>query len=55
VVVVSASVRQEDRLAAEESGADSFIAKPCDPQSIVSELTRLLTYDLPDQVKTAIP
>jgi CheY-like chemotaxis protein len=55
VVVVSASVRQEDRVAAEESGADSFIAKPCDPQSIVSELTRLLTYELPDQVKTSIP
>ncbi len=55
VVVVSASVRQEDRIAAEESGADSFIAKPCDSQSIVSELTRLLTYDLPDQVKTSIP
>jgi two-component system, cell cycle response regulator DivK len=55
VVVVSASVRQEDRVAAEESGADSFIAKPCDPQSIVSELTRLLTYEMPDQVKTSIP
>jgi two-component system, cell cycle response regulator DivK len=55
VVVVSASVRQEDRIAAEESGADSFIAKPCDPQSIVSELTRLLTYEMPDQVKTSIP
>ena len=55
VVVVSASVRQEDRMAAEESGADSFIAKPCDPQSIVSELTRLLTYEMPDQVKTSIP
>jgi two-component system cell cycle response regulator DivK len=54
VVVVSASVRQEDRTAAEESGADSFIAKPCDPQSIVSELTRLLTYELPDHVKTSI-
>jgi two-component system, cell cycle response regulator DivK len=53
VVVVSASVRQEDRTAAEESGADSFIAKPCDPQSIVSELTRLLTYDLADHVKTS--
>jgi CheY-like chemotaxis protein len=55
VVVVSASVRQEDRIAAEESGADSFIAKPCDPQSIVSELTRLLTDEMPDQVKTSIP
>jgi CheY-like chemotaxis protein len=54
VVVVSASVRQEDRIAAEESGADSFIPKPCDPQSIVSELTRLLTYEMPDQVKTSI-
>jgi two-component system, cell cycle response regulator DivK len=55
VVVVSASVRQEDRIAAEESGADSFIAKPCDPQSIISELTRLLTCEMPDQVKTSIP
>ena len=55
VVVVSASVRQEDRVAAEKSGADSFLAKPCDPQSIVAELTRLLTYEVPDQVKTSIP
>jgi CheY-like chemotaxis protein len=51
IVVVSASVRPEDRLAAEHAGADSFIAKPCDPQEIVSELTRLLTYDTPDHVK----
>jgi CheY-like chemotaxis protein len=51
IVVVSASVRPEDRLAAEQAGADSFIAKPCDPQAIVSELTRLLTYDEPDHVK----
>nr|ADC35812.1 response regulator [uncultured bacterium 66] len=51
IVVVSASVRPEDRLAAEDAGADSFIAKPCDPQEIVSELTRLLTYDTPDHVK----
>ena len=54
VLVVSASVRTEDRVAAEESGADSFIGKPCDPQLIVSELTRLLSYNTPDQVKTSI-
>ena len=53
-LVVSASVRNEDRVAAEESGADSFIGKPCDPQLIVSELTRLLSYNTPDQVKTSI-
>jgi two-component system, cell cycle response regulator DivK len=54
VLVVSASVRNEDRVAAEESGADSFIGKPCDPQLIVSELTRLLSYNTPDQVKTSV-
>jgi two-component system, cell cycle response regulator DivK len=54
VLVVSASVRDEDRVAAEESGADSFIGKPCDPQLIVSELTRLLSYNAPEEVKTSI-
>jgi two-component system, cell cycle response regulator DivK len=54
IVVVSASVRTEDRAAAAESGADCFIGKPCDPQLIVSELTRLLSYDTPDQVKTSV-
>jgi CheY-like chemotaxis protein len=51
IVVVSASVRPEDRLAAEHAGADAFIPKPCDPQAIVSELTRLLSYDAADHVK----
>lgn len=51
IIVVSASVRAEDRQAAEHAGADAFIAKPCDPQAIVSELTRLLTYDAADRVK----
>jgi two-component system, cell cycle response regulator DivK len=51
IIVVSASVRPEDRQAAEHAGADAFIAKPCDPQAIVSELTRLLTYDSADRVK----
>jgi CheY-like chemotaxis protein len=55
IVVVSASVRPEDRLAAEHAGADAFIAKPCDPQAIVSELTRLLTYDAADHVKISSP
>ena len=53
VVVVSASVREEDRLAAEQAGADGFLPKPCDPQTIVAELTRLLTYDTPNRVKTS--
>ena len=47
VVVVSASVRAEDRLAAEQAGADAFLGKPCDPQTIVTELTRLLTNETP--------
>ena len=47
VVVVSASVRAEDRLAAEQAGADAFLGKPCDPQMIVTELTRLLTDEAP--------
>ena len=51
VVVVSASVRAEDRQAAEEAGADAFLAKPCDPQTIVSELTRLLAEGASEQVK----
>lgn len=51
IIVVSASVRAEDRQAAEHAGADAFIAKPCDPQAIVSELTRLLTYDAAHSVK----
>jgi two-component system cell cycle response regulator DivK len=51
VVVVSASVRAEDRQAAEEAGADAFLAKPCDPQTIVSELTRLLAEGATEQVK----
>lgn len=41
VLVVSASVRPEDRTAAEVAGADAFIPKPCDPHSILSELARL--------------
>jgi two-component system cell cycle response regulator DivK len=45
VLVVSASVRAEDRLAAEQAGADAFLGKPCDPQAIVMELTRLLTEE----------
>jgi two-component system cell cycle response regulator DivK len=41
VLVISASVRADDRRAAESAGADAFIAKPCDPQCILDELTRL--------------
>ena len=42
VVVVSASVGEGFRLAADAAGADALICKPCDPQRIVVELTRLL-------------
>lgn len=45
ILVISASDRDEDLLSAEEAGADAFIGKPCDPQVIVSELTRLLKLD----------
>jgi CheY-like chemotaxis protein len=51
VLVISASDREEDLLAAEESGADAFIGKPCDPHVIVSELTRLLKAEPLDRVK----
>jgi CheY-like chemotaxis protein len=40
VVVVSACVMPFERAAAEEAGCDAFINKPCDPMSIVDELTR---------------
>ena len=42
VLVVSASVNEGFRLAANAAGADALIGKPCDPQRIVSELSRLL-------------
>jgi two-component system, cell cycle response regulator DivK len=42
VVVVSASVRDSERLEAEYAGSDSFIPKPCDPDRIVAELRRLI-------------
>ncbi len=42
VVVVSASVGEGLRRAADAAGADALIGKPCDPQRIVLELTRLL-------------
>ena len=42
VLVVSASVNDGFRRIADASGADALIGKPCDPQRIVSELSRLL-------------
>jgi twitching motility two-component system response regulator PilH len=51
ILVISASDRDEDLLAAEEVGADAFIGKPCDPRLIVSELTRLLKFSPVDRVK----
>jgi len=46
VVVVSASVGEGFRRAAAAAGADALIGKPCDPQRIVVELTRLLDSEL---------
>jgi len=42
VLVVSASVGEGFRRAADAAGADALIGKPCDPHEIVVELTRLL-------------
>jgi CheY-like chemotaxis protein len=53
VVVFSAAVSAEDRRMAAEAGADGFLAKPCDPQTIVEELTRLLALD-PDEHRVRI-
>jgi len=44
VLVVSASVGEGHRRAADAAGADALIGKPCDPQRIVVELTRLLEW-----------
>jgi CheY-like chemotaxis protein len=44
VLVVSASVRPQDRESAELAGSDAFLPKPCDPEIIVSELHRLLRH-----------
>lgn len=42
VLVVSASVRPEDQERARRAGSDAFVAKPCDPASIVTQLKALL-------------
>lgn len=42
VVVVSASVRDNEREDAKLAGCDAFIPKPCDPELIVAELTGLI-------------
>jgi CheY-like chemotaxis protein len=51
VLVVSASVTDGFRRAADAAGADALIGKPCDPQQIVSELSRLLDTPLADPAK----
>ena len=47
VLVISASVGEGFRRAADMAGADALLAKPCDPQRIVVELTRLLDCSVP--------
>jgi CheY-like chemotaxis protein len=53
VVVVSASVGEGLRVAADAAGADALIGKPCDPQMIVVELIRLLHEESADQEKSS--
>ena len=48
VLVISASIGEGFRRAADTAGADALLAKPCDPQRIVVELTRLLDCPVPD-------
>ena len=42
VIVISASVRDEDRALALQSGANVFLPKPCDLHEIVATIERLL-------------
>jgi two-component system, cell cycle response regulator DivK len=42
IVAVSACVSHADVGAAIESGCDSFLSKPCLPDALVNEITRLL-------------
>lgn len=42
ILVVSAAVREVDQEAAREAGCDAFVAKPCDPAQVISELHRLI-------------
>ena len=42
IVAVSGCVLPADREEAEDAGCDVFLAKPCDPGVIVSEVRRLL-------------
>ena len=42
VLVVSASVRAEDRASALVAGCSAFLPKPVDPETIVRDLNRLL-------------
>jgi len=51
VLVVSASVGDGPRTAADEAGADALIGKPCDPHRIVTELIRLLDSEPPHPAK----
>ena len=55
VVVVSASVGDGPRRAADDAGADALIAKPCDPQLIVVELSRLLDSNAATRKKIPAP
>lgn len=44
IIAISASVYPSDVAAALDSGCDSFLGKPCLPDEVVSEITRLLAH-----------
>jgi two-component system cell cycle response regulator DivK len=43
VIVLSGYVRMEDRALARQSGADTFLIKPCEPQFLLEQVRRALT------------
>lgn len=47
VLVVSACVRDVDRDKARRAGCDAFVAKPCDPECVLTELKKLLARKPP--------
>lgn len=42
IIALSACVFEQDVAAAMENGCDAFLAKPCLPDAVVTEITRLL-------------
>jgi len=47
VVVVTAHASPRERLQAREAGCDSFVPKPCDPDTLLNEVRRVLRRKRP--------